>query len=150
MGHTSKACTQEKMDDPAAISIVCSNCNEEGHRIRDCPTERQRRGAPKDCRRCGEGRPRSVLYRLIVLMFTVGHMAKDCPNADTGGGGGRACHNCGEEGHMSKDCTEPRKIVCRNCEKEGHLSKDCEEPKNPTNAKCRNCDEGNALDFAQP
>jgi cellular nucleic acid-binding protein len=39
------------------------------------------------------------------------------------GGGDRACYNCGGSGHMSRDCTEPRKEggggggdrACYNC-----------------------------------
>eukprot|EP01022_Parablepharisma_sp_SALTPOND_P008951 TRINITY_DN1373_c0_g1_i2.p1 TRINITY_DN1373_c0_g1~~TRINITY_DN1373_c0_g1_i2.p1 ORF type:complete len:1804 (-),score=237.19 TRINITY_DN1373_c0_g1_i2:8682-14093(-) len=39
-----------------------------------------------------------------------GHMAKDCPQPRTGGRGGaprdRNCYRCGKPGHMSKDCPE--------------------------------------------
>lgn len=54
-------------------------------------------------------------------------MAKDCPQ-----GGGRACRNCGQEGHIAKDCDQPRNmdsVTCRNCEKTGHFSKECPEPR---------------------
>ena len=36
-------------------------------------------------------------------------MAKDCPQ----GGGGITCHNCGKDGHMRKDCDQPRDCECR-------------------------------------
>ena len=32
-------------------------------------------------------------------------------------------------------------MTCRNCNGEGHVSRECPEPKNMDNMKCRNCDE---------
>lgn len=56
-----------------------------------------------------------------------GHFAKDCPD-----GGSRACRNCGQEGHISKDCDQPKNmdsVVCRNCDETGHFSKECPKPR---------------------
>ena len=55
---------------------------------------------------------------------------------DRGGGGGdRACYNCGENGHMSRDCPQPRSGGgggggnCYNCGEPGHQSRDCSQPR---------------------
>ena len=58
---------------------------------------------------------------------------------DRGGGGGdRACYNCGENGHMSRDCPQPRSGgggggggggACYNCGEVGHQSRDCTQPR---------------------
>ena len=58
---------------------------------------------------------------------------------DRGGGGDRACYNCGENGHMSRDCPQPRSGggggggggggACYNCGEQGHQSRDCPQPR---------------------
>lgn len=49
--------------------------------------------------------------------------------------------NIRPQGHRAADCDKERVVTCRNCNKEGHISKECTEPKNPANTQCRNCDE---------
>ncbi|KAK2704360.1 ATP-dependent RNA helicase vasa-like isoform X2 [Artemia franciscana] len=73
-------------------------------------------------------------------------------NGDSGfqgsGRGGRGegssgkCFNCNQEGHMSRECTQPRaergggrgggrggSRACYNCNQEGHMSQECTEPR---------------------
>jgi cellular nucleic acid-binding protein len=56
-----------------------------------------------------------------------------------GGGAGRACHNCKQEGHMSRDCPEPKVMRCRNCDEEGHSGRECPQPKDWSRVQCNNC-----------
>jgi cellular nucleic acid-binding protein len=81
-----------------------------------------------------------ILGRLLTLFS---HRKTECPEPlkprAGGGGGGRACFNCGQEGHNSRDCTEPRVMRCRNCDDEGHMSKECPKPRDYSRVKCNNC-----------
>lgn len=66
-------------------------------------------------------------FRPHTDFVAVGHFSKDCPKA-----GPKGCRNCGQEGHMAKDCTEPRNMAnvqCRNCDEMGHESKGCPKPR---------------------
>ncbi|XP_053393608.1 zinc finger CCHC domain-containing protein 7-like [Mercenaria mercenaria] len=68
------------------------------------------------------------------------------------------CHNCDKEGHLSKNCPQPKKVVvcimcaepghicrncpqamCYNCEEPGHDSKNCTAPRRSFNYTCYRC-----------
>ncbi|RMZ84299.1 hypothetical protein DV738_g719, partial [Chaetothyriales sp. CBS 135597] len=52
-----------------------------------------------------------------------------------------ACHNCGQDGHMSRECPEPKKMgACFNCGEDGHSKADCPLPRKFTGT-CRECNE---------
>ncbi|XP_060581426.1 zinc finger CCHC domain-containing protein 7-like isoform X2 [Ruditapes philippinarum] len=46
------------------------------------------------------------------------------------------CHNCDKEGHLSKNCPQPKKVtVCIMCSEPGHMSRTCPQ------SMCFNCQE---------
>ena len=159
LGHTTRACPEEAVENADRVQVKCVNCEEIGHRARDCPTPRVDKFACRNCKQSGHQssecpEPRSAervecrkcnqsqsLTRFVasILTETVGHFSKDCPT-----GGGNNCRNCGEEGHMSKECDKPRNpatVTCRNCEEMGHFSKECPKPRDYSKVKCQNCDQ---------
>lgn len=94
IGHSSKACEQEK-GDGSKIAITCQVCNEEGHRARDCIQERK--SNKKGCRNCGSEE----------------HIAKECPEPRSAEN--VECKNCGQMGHFSRDCPDRAPETCHNC-----------------------------------
>jgi cellular nucleic acid-binding protein len=77
------------------------------------------------------------------MLTKLSHNKSDCTepaNSSGGGGAGRQCHNCKKEGHISRECPEPRVFRCRNCDEEGHQSRECPKPTDWSRVKCKNCD----------
>lgn len=62
LGHIMKNCPEEKREREQKVAITCANCNNEGHRARDCP-EPRKASRGKGCRNCGQE----------------GHISKECP-----------------------------------------------------------------------
>jgi hypothetical protein len=158
LGHTRKGCTEEQRE-VEKVNIICSNCNEEGHRVRDCPAERKTRGGAKTCKNCGQeghiakdcdqersaenveckncGESKSSPSRCCFehwLNFLVGHFSRQCPSKAPD-----LCRNCGQEGHRKADCENERVMQCRNCDEWGHSGKECPKPRDWSRVKCNNC-----------
>ena len=53
LGHIAKNCPEEAAEATEKLVIECTNCNETGHRARDCKAPRKVRGGPMTCRNCG-------------------------------------------------------------------------------------------------
>jgi hypothetical protein len=51
LGHGSRACPEEKME-KEKVTITCANCNNEGHRARDCGEPRK--SGNRGCKNCGQ------------------------------------------------------------------------------------------------
>lgn len=49
VGHIRKNCKQERVENDR-VEIKCSNCDEVGHRVRDCKVKRKYK---RGCRNCG-------------------------------------------------------------------------------------------------
>jgi hypothetical protein len=49
------------------------------------------------------------------------------------------CFNCKKEGHMARNCTEPK--LCKACGQPGHFYKDCTQGNSNRNMRCLNCGE---------
>jgi predicted RNA-binding Zn-ribbon protein involved in translation (DUF1610 family) len=50
LGHISRSCKEERAEGNDRVEIKCSNCEELGHRVRDCVRQRKNKHG---CRNCG-------------------------------------------------------------------------------------------------
>lgn len=50
VGHIRKNCKEERNENVERVEIKCSNCDEVGHRVRDCKVKRKYK---RGCRNCG-------------------------------------------------------------------------------------------------
>lgn len=116
----SMSCPEPPRERSDRVEIKCVNCDQPGHRVRDCPEPRKDRFA---CRNCGQS----------------GHKASECTEPRSADN--VECRHCNEKGHFAKDCPTKPLETCRNCGEEGHRSKECTNAPNPAMMQCRNCDE---------
>ncbi|CAF0891025.1 unnamed protein product [Didymodactylos carnosus] len=84
-------------------SRACFNCGQEGHQSKDCTEPRKPREGGFGGRggRGGESSSRGGFSGF-------GSRNRD-NDENSGSSNNRACFNCNQEGHMSRDCPEPRK-----------------------------------------
>ena len=50
LGHTTRACPQEATENADKVQVKCVNCDEVGHRVRDCPIARVDKFACRNCK----------------------------------------------------------------------------------------------------
>ena len=69
------------------------------------------------CHNCGGGKLQIRHHHRLANSAIEGHMARDCEEPRKMG----ACFNCGEEGHSKVDCVKPRVFTgeCNDCGEKG-------------------------------
>jgi hypothetical protein len=50
LGHTARSCPEEASEITSRIEVKCVNCEEVGHRARDCTTPRVDKFACRNCK----------------------------------------------------------------------------------------------------
>lgn len=139
-GHMSRECTQPKKERGPR---TCHKCGQEGHMSRDCTQQNGSSSGGGGWGTSDSGRGGGAVDWGTAGSSANVNSAGGAFDWGTGGGGSSdagtgekkkgGCFNCGEDGHMSKDCPQPRKprgasgASCRRCGKEGHMAKDCAE-----------------------
>ena len=110
-----------QVTDRQATPVVCANCQQPGHMVRNCPENRV-----PHCRRCQEygdyEEARGHLAQNCTRherpprcrqCGTIGHRRANCPQV--------TCAICRELGHSATVCAAP----CNRCRQTGHTSRTC-------------------------
>jgi len=50
LGHTARGCHEEASENPDKVEVKCVNCDELGHRARDCTQNRKDKFACRNCK----------------------------------------------------------------------------------------------------
>ncbi|KAB7507833.1 ATP-dependent RNA helicase vasa, isoform A [Armadillidium nasatum] len=96
-------------------------CQEEGHRARDCPNSAQTDNEGSSFGNSYSGRSRDSNDTNQKKCFKCngeGHFARECPNEAQDDGNKKdfkkyGCFKCGEDGHLAKDCENPTQTGAR-------------------------------------
>lgn len=89
VGHTSRGCPEEPMENVDRVGVKCVNCDADGHRARDCPEPRKDRFACRNCK-----------------CVTLDLYSDSSTNLTR------------QSGHSAAECTEPRSaegVECKRC-----------------------------------